>query len=87
MFFGAPYSSRFVTTDRATRDHHCWTDNGNGTMTIRQARPGFADFVATVPGSFPANYRVIFADHNYDSGKDGSLAEQTFHWDNLEVGS
>jgi hypothetical protein len=85
MFFGAPYSSRFVTTDRATRQHHCWTDNGNGTMTIRQTRTGLPDFVATVPGSFPSSYRVIFSDHNYDSGKDNSLASQSWHWDNLEI--
>ena len=84
-FFRAPYSTRFVTTDRATRNRHCWTDNGNGTMTIRQARPGLPDFVQTVSGSFPQPFRVIFADHNYDSGKDGSLDSQTFHWDNISV--
>ena len=84
-FFRAPFTTRFVTTDRATRSRHCWTDNGNGTMTIRQARPGQPDFVATVAGQFPQPFRVIFADHNYDSGKDGSLDSQTWHWDNLEV--
>jgi hypothetical protein len=84
--FEAPFSTRFVTEDRATRAHHCWTDNGDGTMTIRQARPaGLPDFVATFNGSFPQPFRVIFSDHNYDSGKDGSLASQTFHWDNLSV--
>ena len=85
MIFGAPYSTRFATNDRATREHHCWVDNGNGTMTISQTRTGQADFVRTINGSFPQPFRVIFADHNYDSGKDGSLDSQTFHWDNLEV--
>jgi hypothetical protein len=85
MILNPDYSTRFVTTDRATRDRHCWTDDGNGTMTIRQARPGLPDFVRTIAGSFPKPFRVIFADHNYDSGKDGSLFSQTFHWDNILV--
>jgi hypothetical protein len=85
VIFDAPYSTRFVTQDRATRPRHCWTDNGNGTMTIRQSRPGLPDFVATVAGAFPRPFRVIFADHNYDSGKDGSLDSQTFHWDNITI--
>jgi hypothetical protein len=79
------FTERYVTTDRATRAHHCWIDNGNGTMTVIQQRPGQPDFVRSFNGSFPKPYRVIFGDHNYDSGKDGSLASQTFHWDNLSV--
>jgi hypothetical protein len=84
VFFGG-LGSRFVTQDRATRAHHCFTDNGNGTLTIRQQRPGQADYVQTIPGSFPKPYRFILADHNYDAGKDGSLASQTFHWDNITI--
>jgi hypothetical protein len=85
MILNPDYSTRFATDDRATRDHHCWTDNGNGTISIRQSRPNLPDFTATVQGSFPKPYRVIFADDNYDSGKDGSLDSQTFHWDNITV--
>lgn len=81
------FNNRYVTQDRATRAHHCWVDNGNGTMTVTQQRPGRADYVKTFPGSFPKPFRVIFADDNYNSGKDGSLSNQTWHWDNIEVGS
>jgi hypothetical protein len=78
---------RYVTQDRATRAHHCWVDNGNGTMTITQQRPGQADYVRTIQGSFPKPYRPIFQAHNYNAGKDGTESNQTWHWDNILVTS
>lgn len=77
---------RYVTQDRATRAHHCLTDNGNGTLTISQQRGTQGAYVRTFLSSFPKPYRVIFSDQNYDAGKDGSLKSQTWHWDNIEVG-
>jgi hypothetical protein len=76
---------RYVTKDRATRAHHCWIDNGDGTMTIGQQRPGQAEYVRTIRGSFPQPFRVIFQAHNYNAGKDGTASNQTWHWDNILV--
>jgi hypothetical protein len=83
--FDGGLASRYVTQDRATRAHHCMVDNGNGTMTLTQQRPGQADYVRTVPVSFPKPYRVIFSAQNYNAGKDGTQSNQTWHWDNILV--
>jgi hypothetical protein len=89
--FFAPYESRPVTEDRATRAQHCMVDNGNGTITFSQARaaglPSAPVYTRTVPGSFPDTYRVIFSAQNYNSGKDGTQSNQTWHWDNILVSS
>jgi hypothetical protein len=77
---------RYVTTDRATRAHHCMVDNGNGTMTLTQQR-GTETYTRTVPVSFPKPYRVIFSAQNYNAGKDGTASNQTWHWDNILVSS
>jgi hypothetical protein len=84
---GQPWndSQRFVTQDRAFRSHHCMTDNGNGTVTFSEQRPGQPDYVKTFTATFPNSYRVIFSAQNYDSGKDESLSSQTWHWDNILV--
>jgi hypothetical protein len=76
---------RYVTQDRATRARHCWTDNSDGTSTFSQQRPGQADYVQTVPVSFPPSFRVIFSAHNYNAGKEGTASNATWHWDNLLV--
>jgi hypothetical protein len=77
---------RYVTTDRATRAHHCMVDHGNGTMTLTQQR-GAETYTRTVPVSFPKPYRVIFSAQNYNAGKDGTASNQTWHWDNILVSS
>jgi hypothetical protein len=76
---------RYVTQDRAKRAHHCMVDNGNGTITFRQERPGRATYVRTVQASFPARFRVIFSAQNYNAGKDGTASNATWHWDNILV--
>lgn len=82
----------FITFDRVKRWKHCLTDNRNGTVLIEQERgPGEgidADgfYRKTVPGRFPANARVIFADDSYNPGKDEPTpASLTWHWDNIFV--
>jgi hypothetical protein len=85
LAFDGGFASRYVTQDRAARARHCMVDNGDGTMTLTQQRPGQADLVRTVRVSFPKPYRVIFSAHNYNAGKDGTQSNQTWHWDNILV--
>lgn len=56
-------------------------DNGNGTVTVNYA--GFGTY--TVPGSFPAEFRVVLKDHNYTPDKDGTPIGHTWHWDNIAI--
>ena len=79
-------SQTFFTDDKASRFQHCVVDNGNGTLTVRQARPG-GDRVVTVPGEFPDAFRVLIKDHNYTPNKacDGMCPGYTWHWDNIIV--
>lgn len=91
--FHSPWVERFAPEDRATRYQTCLVDNGNNTVTFTQQRPvggpGAPNGVysRTVTGaSFPKPYRVIFAAHNYNAGKDGTQPHQTWHWDDIEVG-
>ncbi|MCD6056583.1 MAG: hypothetical protein K0Q89_113 [Thermomicrobiales bacterium] len=89
---------QWSTTDKAARYRHCMVDNDNGTVTVsRQVGVVNQDAPAdptdptrgvrsvTVPGSFPANARVIFQDDNYTPEKDGPIAGFTWHWDNILV--
>lgn len=46
------------STDKATRYTICVKDNGNGTVTRTQARPGGTVDSVTGPGRFPAGPRV-----------------------------
>lgn len=57
------------------------TDNGNGTITVDYG----GKFTETFAGSFPAEYRVVFKDHNYTPNKDGTPFGHTWHWDNIRV--
>ena len=72
--------------DRATRFQHCMTDNGNGTVTLTQAR-SYGTVSYTAGGSFPDGpVRVIFQDDNYDTVKhDGRPGFKTWHWDNISI--
>jgi hypothetical protein len=56
------------------------TDNGNGTVTV-----DFDGRKYSVAGKFPAEFEVVFKDHNYTPDKDGRVAGHTWHWDNIEV--
>ena len=65
---------------KAIRRTFTMTDNGNGTVSVR-----FLGNVWTYPGSFPADYKVVFKDHNYTPDKDGAPVGHTWHWDNIIV--
>jgi hypothetical protein len=73
-------------TDRASRFQHCMIDNGNGTITLSQDRPG-GRVSYTARGSFPDGVvRVIFQDDNYNTVKhDGIAGFKTWHWDNITI--
>jgi hypothetical protein len=58
------------------------TDNGDGTITV-----DFNGNRYTVPGRFPAEFEVVFKDHNYTPDKDGVPVGHTWHWDNIVVRS
>jgi hypothetical protein len=80
-------------TDKAARYRNCVTDNGNGTITRTQDRPGGTRSETTFPGAFPAGNRVfILGDDNYNvlkSYEEGATQfvsdPFTWHWDNLEI--
>lgn len=77
-------------TDKAARYRHCVRDNGNGTVTRTQTRPGGQVHTITGPGSFPAGPRVfILEDDTYNADKDYDGPAQanpyTWHWDNIEI--
>ncbi|MDO9174096.1 MAG: hypothetical protein Q7V62_04770, partial [Actinomycetota bacterium] len=82
-------------TDKATRYTICVRDNGNGTVTRTQARPGGVVAVSTGPGRFPAGPRVfILEDDSYNPMKAFQDGQQqvvtdpfTWHWDNIRVSS
>jgi hypothetical protein len=91
------YDNFFVAlngvTDKAARYRNCVTDNGNGTITRTQDRPGGTRSETTFPGAFPAGNRVfILGDDNYNvlkSYEEGAIQYVsdpfTWHWDNLEI--
>lgn len=69
----------------AIRRQHCITDLRNGLVEVRIDQ-GSSTYVRQVPGSFPADARVIFEDHNYTPDKDNDAnGHHTWHWDNLVV--
>jgi hypothetical protein len=69
----------------AIRRQHCIKDLGNGSVEVR-INQGASTYVRRVPGSFPADARVIFEDHNYTPDKDGEAnGHYTWHWDNLLI--
>jgi hypothetical protein len=83
-------------TDKATRYTICVRDNGNGTVTRTQARPGGVVAVSTGPGRFPAGPRVfILEDDSYnpmkayeDEGIPRNVPDPfTWHWDNIRISS
>jgi hypothetical protein len=55
-------------------------DNLDGTLTFHYFGSEY-----TRPGSFPAEFRVVFKDHNYTPSKDGTPVGFTWHWDNIAV--
>jgi len=81
--------------DKATRYTICVTDNGNGTVTRTQARPGGVLHSTTGPGRFPAGPRVfILEDDSYNPMKAFQDGQQqvvadpfTWHWDNVRISS
>ena len=88
--YQADFANITGVTDRATRYRTCLRDNGNGTVTRTQARPGGAVSTVTLPGRFPAGPRVfIIEDVSYSPDKDPSpMADAyTWHWDAIEVSS
>lgn len=56
------------------------TDNKDGTVSIL-----FLGQTYTYPGGFPAEFRVVFKDHNYTPTKDGNPQGFTWHWDSISV--
>jgi len=85
-------------TDKATRYRTCITDNGDGTVTRTQARPGGRTEVFTGSGAFPAGPRLfILSDDSYNPDKFnvdkpdespqhfGIADPYTWHWDNIEI--
>lgn len=67
--------------DKMNRPPFSITDNDNGTITV-----SYGDkFTQTFPGQFPAEYRVVFKDHNYTPDKDGTPIGHTWHWDNIVI--
>lgn len=87
-------------TDKATRYETCVTDNGDGTITRTQARPGGSTDVFTGPGAFPAGPRLfILSDDSYNPDKFdvdkpdespqhfGIADPYTWHWDNIVISS
>jgi hypothetical protein len=84
----------WAVTDKATRYTICVKDNGNGTVTRSQARPGGVVATSTGPGRFPAGPRVfILQDDSYNPMKafeDGGNVQHvtdpfTWHWDNIRI--
>ena len=80
------------STDKATRYTICVKDNGNGTVTRTQARPGGTVDSVTGPGRFPAGPRVfIIQDDSYNPMKAYESDTQyvtdpfTWHWDNIRI--
>ena len=80
------------STDKATRYTICVKDNGNGTVTRTQARPGGTVDSVTGPGRFPAGPRVfIIQDDSYNPMKAYENDTQyvtdpfTWHWDNIRI--
>jgi hypothetical protein len=77
--------------DKAARFQHCMVDNGNGTITLSQARPGGGVATSTVGGDLPnGRVRVVFQDDNYDPDKHGGTStagdpRYTWHWDNIQI--
>lgn len=73
----------------APRYTHILTDNGDGTVTlsIDTTLPDFGVFeVATVNGSFPADFHLVLATHDYTSDKGNpSFAGVTWHFDNIVI--
>lgn len=58
------------------------TDNFDGTLTIDYG----GLFTQTVPGSLPAQYEVVFKDHNYTPDKDGQgFNGHTWFWDKIRI--
>ena len=82
------------STDKATRYTICLKDNGNGTVTRTQARPGGTMDTTTGPGHFPAGPRVfIIQDDSYNpmkayesEGRTQYVTDPfTWHWDNIRI--
>lgn len=55
-------------------------DNRDGTITFQYLGRTFVYF-----GSLPAQFRVVFKDHNYTPSKDGTPAGFTWHWDSIVI--
>lgn len=55
-------------------------DNKNGTLTFFYFGQSY-----TYTGSFPADFRVVFKDHNYTPTKDGNPQGFTWHWDSISI--
>jgi hypothetical protein len=72
--------------DKATRFKHCMIDNGNGTLTITQARTT-GTVSHTVNASLPnGRVKILFQDDTYDSIKhDGRPGFKTWHIDNIII--
>ena len=82
-----------TTGDKAPRYQHCMIDNGNGTVTMTQARPDGSVASQTVRGDLPnGDVRVVFQDDNYNPDKHFDGSERagpnhtyTWHWDNIQI--
>jgi hypothetical protein len=75
-------------TDKAARYQHCMIDNGDGTITLTQARPGGVVDTRVQPGAFPNGpVRVVFQDDMYDPPKREGYdpTNMTWHWDNVSI--
>ena len=90
---GATFTTGFtdgevIAADKATRFRHCAIDNGNGTVTLTQARPDGVVHSRTGPGAFPlGDVRVVWQDDMYDPPKRQHYSEDnlTWHLDNFEI--
>jgi hypothetical protein len=73
----------------APRYTHILTDNGDGTITLSidtQTEAYGVHEAVTLNGSFPQDFHLVFATHDYTSGKsDGAYDGKTWHFDNISV--
>jgi hypothetical protein len=97
-FHSSPFDGGVNTADKATRFKHCMIDNGNGTITTTQQRPGGSTATETTTGRFPdGRVRAVFIDDTYDAIKHDPYPlgcqlmgtpdcdRMTWHWDNILV--
>lgn len=80
--FGSWKADPAGCASKVIRRHFVLTDNGNGTITYSMPDIGEQ---WTVPGQFPAQFKVVFKDHNYTPLKDGTPVGLTWHWDSVVI--